>query len=66
MSVFMSQWSCGVNGHVSQWSCGVSGHVESYGVKGVTDLQALILWRTGHLAFNNAAVPQCSVTPLPG
>lgn len=28
---------------MSQWS---------FGVKGVTDLQALILWSTGHLAFN--------------
>lgn len=47
---------CDVSVHESvvMW---VSGHVESYGVKGVTDLQALILWRTGHLAFNTQPFP---------
>lgn len=39
---------------VSQWS---------YGVKRVTDLQALILWRTGHLAFNTQPFPSVLCHP---
>lgn len=49
-----------VSGHVSQWSCGV---IWSQRCHRSTSTHSV---ENGPFGFQHAAVPQCSVTPLPG